>query len=294
MEKNQTACDSCSSKASCSAAGKKPCENEQERRNRQLMDRRLASIKNKLVVMSGKGGVGKSSTAVNLALALSKEGKSVGLLDVDIHGPSIPKMLGVEDSKPRAVEEQILPILYDDLRVMSTGFLIPHQKNAIILRGPKKNLLIQQFIRDVAWGELDYLVVDCPPGTGDEPLAVLQLMGPGTMAVIVTTPQDVAVLDVKKSLTFCEELKMPVLGVIENMSGFVCPHCGEMVDIFKSGGGQAMAAEMNVPFLGKIPLDPALVESGDNGTPYVVAHPDTETAKAICMIARTLIEKAEN
>ncbi|MBN2427073.1 MAG: Mrp/NBP35 family ATP-binding protein [Deltaproteobacteria bacterium] len=294
MEKTQTTCDSCSHKASCSSAGTKPCENEQERRNRQLMDRRLGSIKNKLVVMSGKGGVGKSSTAVNLALALVNEGKRVGLLDVDIHGPSIPKMLGVEDAKPRAVEEQILPVMCNELRVMSTGFLIPQEKKAIILRGPKKNLLIQQFIRDVAWGELDYLVVDCPPGTGDEPLAVLQLMGSGTMAVIVTTPQDVAVLDVKKSLTFCEELKMPVLGVIENMSGFVCPHCGEMVDIFKSGGGQVMAEEMKVPFLGRIPIDPALVKSGDDGTPYVVAYPDTETAKAICGIARNLIQKAES
>ena len=293
MEKSQTICDGCSHKTSCSSVDTKPCGNEQERRSRELMDQRLGSIKNKLVVMSGKGGVGKSSTAVNLALALVNEGKSVGLLDVDIHGPSIPKMLGVEDAKPRTVEEQILPVMCDELRVMSTGFLIPQATKAIILRGPKKNLLIQQFIRDVAWGELDYLVVDCPPGTGDEPLAVLQLMGSGTMAVIVTTPQDVAVLDVKKSLTFCEELKIPVLGVIENMSGFVCPHCGEMVDIFKSGGGQVMAEEMKVPFLGRIPIDPALVKSGDDGTPYVVAHPETETAKAICGIARNLIQKAE-
>ena len=258
------------------------------------MDRRLASIKNKLVVMSGKGGVGKSSTAVNLALALSQEGKSVGLLDVDIHGPSIPKMLGVEEVKPQVVNEQILPIECNGIKVMSTGFLIPQKKNAIILRGPRKNLLIQQFIRDVAWGELDYLVVDCPPGTGDEPLAVLQLIGPRTMAVIVTTPQDVAVLDVKKSLTFCSELKIPVLGVIENMSGFVCPHCGEVVDIFKSGGGQAMAEEMKVPFLGRIPLDSALVESGDNGIPYVIGNPDTETAKAIRGIGRGVVEKAKN
>jgi Mrp family chromosome partitioning ATPase len=293
-EKSQTNCDDCANKASCSAAGRNPCENEQERRNRQLMDRRLASIKHKLVVMSGKGGVGKSSTAVNLALALAQEGKKVGLLDVDIHGPSIPKMLGVEDVKPKAVKEQILPIMCGDLRVMSTGFLIPQNKKAVILRGPKKNILIQQFLRDVAWGELDYLVVDCPPGTGDEPLAVLQLMETGTMAVIVTTPQDVAVLDVRKSLTFCEELKMPVLGVIENMSGFACPHCGKMVDIFKAGGGQVMAEEMKVPFLGKIPVDPELVISGDEGKPYVVSHPETATSKAICGIARNLIDKVED
>ncbi len=293
MEKSSTTCESCSLKSSCSATGQKPCENEEERQKRLLMERRLASIKNKLVVMSGKGGVGKSSTAVNLALALAGEGKKVGLLDVDIHGPSIPKMLAVEDVKPRAVNEQILPVDYNGIRVMSTGFLIPQKNNAIILRGPKKNLLIQQFIRDVAWGELDYLVVDCPPGTGDEPLAVLQLMGAATRAVIVTTPQDVAVLDVKKSLTFCEELKIPVLGVIENMSGFVCPHCNELVEIFKSGGGQQMAEEMKVPFLGKIPIDPVIVESGDNGTPYVVAHPDTETAKAIRGIAGSIIQEAE-
>ena len=294
MEKPSKTCESCSLKSSCSSQNQKPCENEQERQQRLRMDRRLASIKNKLVVMSGKGGVGKSSTAVNLALALSQEGKSVGLLDVDIHGPSIPKMLGVEEVKPQVVNEQILPIECNGIKVMSTGFLIPQKKNAIILRGPRKNLLIQQFIRDVAWGELDYLVVDCPPGTGDEPLAVLQLIGPRTMAVIVTTPQDVAVLDVKKSLTFCSELKIPVLGVIENMSGFVCPHCGEVVDIFKSGGGQAMAEEMKVPFLGRIPLDSALVESGDNGIPYVIGNPDTETAKAIRGIGRGVVEKAKN
>lgn len=294
MEKAQKTCEGCSLQSSCSAAGEAPCENEQERQLRELMDRRLAAIKNKIVVMSGKGGVGKSSTAVNLALALSREGKSVGLLDVDIHGPSIPKMLGIEKVRPRVVEKEIIPIDCNGLLIMSTGFLVPKQNNAIILRGPKKNLLIQQFIRDVAWGELDYLVVDCPPGTGDEPLSVLQLMGTGTMAVVVTTPQDVAVLDVKKSLTFCSELKMPVLGVVENMSGLVCPHCGEMVDIFKSGGGQLMAEEMNVPFLGKIPMDPTLVIAGDDGTPYVVAHPKAEAAKAICAIARSLIQKAES
>ena len=291
MEKSSTPCDGCSLKSSCSASGQTPCQSEEERQQQIRMERRLASIKNKLVVMSGKGGVGKSSTSVNLALALAREGKTVGLLDVDIHGPSIPKMLGVEEVKPRAVDEQILPIECNGLRVMSTGFLIPQQKSAIILRGPKKGLLIQQFIRDVAWGELDYLVIDCPPGTGDEPLSVFQLMGEGTKAVVVTTPQDVAVLDVRKSLTFCKDLKMPVLGVIENMSGFVCPHCSELVDIFKSGGGQQMAEEMKVPFLGKIPVDPAMVESGDNGTPYVVAHSDTETAKAIREIARNMIRQ---
>lgn len=289
MEKSSNVCDSCSLNSSCSTAEQKPCENDKERQQRLLMEKRLSSIKNKIVIVSGKGGVGKSSTAVNLALALAGEGKAVGLLDVDIHGPSVPKMLGVEDVKPKAVNEQILPIDCQGLRVMSTGFLIPHQKNAIILRGPKKNLLVQQFIRDVAWGELDFLVVDCPPGTGDEPLAVLQLMGTGTKAVIVTTPQDVAVLDVKKSITFCEQLKIPVVGVIENMSGFVCPHCSELVEIFKSGGGERMATEMKVPFLGKIPLDPAIVASGDDGKPYVVSHPEAKTAQAIGRIARSLI-----
>ncbi|MBN1141710.1 MAG: Mrp/NBP35 family ATP-binding protein [Deltaproteobacteria bacterium] len=282
-------CEGCSKKNSCTAKDARPGETPEQHRDRLLIERRLCSIQNKVLVMSGKGGVGKSSTAVNLALALVKEGKKVGLLDVDIHGPSVPKMLGAETVRPKGTEDSMLPIDCHGLKVMSIGFLLPKQSDAIIWRGPMKTKVIQQFVRDVEWGDLDYLVVDCPPGTGDEPLSILQLLGANTRAVIVTTPQEVALIDVQKSITFCRQLNLPVLGVIENMSGFVCPHCGEVAEIFKSGGGERMAAEMTVPFLGKVPIDPAIVESGDSGVPYIVSHGESPTASAVRRIARELI-----
>ncbi|NLC70368.1 MAG: Mrp/NBP35 family ATP-binding protein [Desulfuromonadaceae bacterium] len=291
MEKTSKSCDSCSKKSSCTVKDAKPGESPDQHRDRLLIERRLCSIKNKVLVMSGKGGVGKSSTAVNLALALVQEGKAVGLLDVDIHGPSVPKMLGVETVRPKGTEEYMLPIDCHGLKVMSIGFLLPKQTDAIIWRGPMKTKVIQQFVRDVEWGDLDYLVVDCPPGTGDEPLSILQLLGSNTRAVIVTTPQEVALIDVKKSVTFCRQLDLPVLGVIENMSGFVCPHCGEVADIFKSGGGERMATEMEVSFLGRIPIDSAMVEAGDSGVPYVVSHGGSPTAASVRRIAQELIEQ---
>ncbi|NLV23444.1 MAG: Mrp/NBP35 family ATP-binding protein [Deltaproteobacteria bacterium] len=294
MEKTPKTCESCSKKSSCTVQDAKPGESPEQHRDRLLIERRLCSIKNKILVMSGKGGVGKSSTAVNLALALVQEGKAVGLLDVDIHGPSVPKMLGAESVRPKGTEEYMLPIDCHGLKVMSIGFLLPKQTDAIIWRGPMKTKVIQQFVRDVEWGDLDYLVVDCPPGTGDEPLSILQLLGKNIRAVIVTTPQEVALIDVKKSITFCRQLDLPVLGVIENMSGFVCPHCGEVADIFKSGGGERMATEMEVPFLGRIPVDPAMVEAGDSGVPYVVAHGESPTAASVQRIARGLIGQTGN
>jgi len=293
MEKTPKTCESCSMKSSCTSKDQKPGESPEQYRERIQIEQRLCSIKNKVIVMSGKGGVGKSTTAVNLALALAKEGKKVGLLDVDIHGPSVPKMLGAENIRPRGNENSMLPIDCHGLKVMSIGFLLPKQSDAVIWRGPMKTKVIQQFIRDVEWGELDYLVVDCPPGTGDEPLSILQLLGKNTRAVIVTTPQEVAVIDVQKSITFCRQLDLPVIGVIENMSGFVCPHCGEVADIFKSGGGERMAKEMEVPFLGKIPVDPAMVEAGDSGVPYVVAYKGSPTAVSVAGIAREMIGQTE-
>jgi Mrp family chromosome partitioning ATPase len=259
------------------------------------LKKRLGKIKKKILVMSGKGGVGKSSTAVNLALALAQDGYSVGLLDIDLHGPSIPKMLGLADSQLKNGQEGLQPVEYlHNLKVISVGFLLGSEEDALIWRGPAKTALIQQFLRDVEWGDLDFLVVDCPPGTGDEPLTAVQtLLGDdqSSGAVIVTTPQEVALLDVQKSITFCRSLEMPVIGVIENMSGFVCPKCGEIVDIFKSGGGQKVAERMKAPFLGKIPMDPAMVLAGDSGKPYLAVQSDTEASETYRKIAANLMQR---
>jgi len=222
-------------------------------------------VQRKIVVLSGKGGVGKSTVAVNLAVGLMMAGLRVGLLDVDIHGPSIPTMLGLEGRTPQSNGEELIPLEAHGLKIMSPGFFLRSQDDAIIWRGPMKANAIRQFLQDVAWGDLDYLVVDSPPGTGDEPLSVCQLIKNLDGAVIVTTPQKVAAVDVRKSITFCRQLKVPVLGVIENMSGFACPKCGEVTPILGSGGGCRMAAEMGVPFLGSIPIDPAIALAGDCG-----------------------------
>jgi len=241
---------------------------------------RLSKIKNKIVVMSGKGGVGKSTVAANIAMSLALKGYKTGLLDVDIHGPSIPTIFGLENQRLQGTEDKMFPIGFgENLKIISIGFLMDNVNSAIIWRGPAKTGLIQQFIKDVEWGELDYLIVDCPPGTGDEPLSLIQIMESITGAVIVTTPQKLAIADVKKSINFCEKLAVPVIGVIENMSGFICPECHKTVDIFKSGGGENMAHDMNVPFLGKIPLDPNIVEAGDSGKPFLYFYSETPTAK---------------
>ena len=253
-------------------------EEIEEIREKLALQDNISHIKHKIVVLSGKGGVGKSTVATNIAVALSLKNQKVGLMDVDIHGPSIPKMLGLEGNELRGTETGLAPIVYsDNLRVMSIGFILRTQNDAVIWRAPLKHKLIRDFLTDVKWGELDYLIIDSrsarepcgycgprvntlwcrnersefslsPPGTGDEPLSVAQLLGDADGALIVTTPQDVALIDVRKAITFCRQVKLPILGVVENMSGFVCPHCGKTVDIFKSGGGEAMASDMGVPF----------------------------------------------
>ena len=242
----------------------------------------LFAIRHKIVVLSGKGGVGKSSVAANLAVALSRKGLKTGLLDTDLHGPSIPTLLGLESQFPAQNNGRMEPVSYSDtLKVMSVGLLLQDRSEALILRGPAKHGVIKEFISAVDWGELDYLVVDCPPGTGDEPLSVIQLLRDVDGAIIVTTPQDLALVDVRKSVTFCRHLKLPVIGVIENMSGYACPHCGENTDIFKSGGGKQLAVEMGIPFLGSIPLDPAMVSAGDEGKPFMAENLDTPAADAM-------------
>jgi len=253
----------------------------QQKNDEQAIKKRLKPIKKIVLVLSGKGGVGKSTVAVNLAAELARNGKRTGLLDIDFHGPSIPSMLGLDRPPILYNESAIVPIKYNDnLSVMSIGFLLKERGDAVIWRGPMKYGVIKQFLADVEWGELDYLIVDSPPGTGDEPLSVAQLTSQKAVAVVVTTPQRVSIDDVRKSVNFCRKLELPVAGIIENMSGFVCPHCGERVDIFDTGGGESLAQEMNVPFLGRIPIVPGIVEACDHGTPFVLDNGDSETVKA--------------
>lgn len=272
------------SPANCQSCGAGGCDSRMAPEaepddDTQILRQRLALIKHKIVVLSGKGGVGKSTVAVNLAMALSLAGKRVGLMDVDIHGPSVPTMLGLNGSAVVTEMGQLVPVELGELKVMSIGFLLRHQDDAVIWRGPMKMGVIQQFLKDVNWGELDYLIIDSPPGTGDEPLSVCQLIEDLDGAVIVTTPQKVATNDVRKSINFCHQLELPILGVIENMSGFICPHCNENVDVFQSGGGKSMAESMQVPFLGAIPIDLNIVQASDEGLPYLHRFSDTPTAQ---------------
>jgi ATP-binding protein involved in chromosome partitioning len=251
-------------------------------------------VKHVILVLSGKGGVGKSTVSVNLAFALANEGKNVGLLDLDIHGPSIPKMLGIEDQRPAVLANTMEPIhVTGNLEVMSMGFLLPDANTPVIWRGPMKMAAIQQFLAEVNWGSLDYLVVDLPPGTGDEALTIAQLAPNVRGAVIVTTPQDVAVLDAIKAAKFIEKLELPVLGIIENMSGMICPHCGDVINLFGQGGGKKAAQDLGVPYLGAIPVDPEMVKAGDEGRPYILRHADSETWKAVDAVMRNLVAHIE-
>ncbi len=261
----------------------------------QVLTARMSLIKHKILVLSGKGGVGKSTVAVNLAVALALDGERVGLLDVDIHGPSVPKLLGLERAPIRAdSEEMILPVLYEKtLKVMSIGFLLQGRDDAVIWRGPMKHGVINQFLRDVEWGDLDYLIIDVPPGTGDEPLSVIQLVEDADGAIVVTTPQEIALIDVRKAVDFCRKLSLRVLGVIENMSGFVCPKCGARTDILGAGGGEEMARSLGVPFLGRIPIDMQIVEAGDAGRPYIRHYGQTETSRAFARIIGHLTDAGD-
>ena len=253
----------------------------------------MARIKHKIIVMSGKGGVGKSTVAVNLAVALSMAGKRVGLLDVDIHGPSIPTMLHLTHEKISTEDNKILPVCLGELKVMSIGFMLQDHDDAVIWRGPMKMGVIKQFLSEVEWGDLDYLVIDSPPGTGDEPLSVCQLIEKADGAVIVTTPQEVAAADVRKSIDFCLKLNLPVLGIVENMSGFACPDCGKVTEIFNSGAGQIMADKFGLCLLGKIPLDPAICNAGDSGRPFIYHLAKTATAKAFESVIAPILALSE-
>ncbi len=283
------ACGSCSSSGSgCSSQG---CSGGED----QKLNKALSRIKHKIVVLSGKGGVGKSTVATNIAVALSLAGKQVGLLDVDVHGPSVPRLLSLEEEKPHIGHEVIEPISWSkNLWVMSLGFMLPSKEDPVIWRGPVKIGLIKQFVQDVAWNDLDFLVVDCPPGTGDEPLSALQTLGSDAQTVIVTTPQGIAVDDVRRSVNFCKQLGNPILGIVENMSGFACPDCGKVHEIFNSGGGEELAKETGVNFLGRIPLDPEVGRAGDEGYPLLRVDHDSPTAQAMNTIIKPMLNLSES
>jgi Mrp family chromosome partitioning ATPase len=250
----------------------------------------MGHVKHKFMVLSGKGGVGKTSVTVNLAVTLAKQGYKVGILDADIHGPNIPKMMGVDSERLVGNQDGLLPVMaLSGVKVISVAFLLRNKDDAVIWRGPLKHSAIKQFLGDVFWGALDYLIIDLPPGTGDEALSTAHLIKQVDGAVVVTTPQDVALLDSRKSVTFCRQLNIPFIGVVENMSGFTCPHCGKNIDLFKVGGGEKAAREMKVPFLGRIPIDPGLVIASDSGVPFVANNPDSKVAEAFVEISKEWI-----
>jgi len=287
----EKSCNSCDSET-CSAAAQRPNENDQQYQQRLAVARRMCRIKRKVIVLSGKGGVGKSTVAVNVAVAAAQAGLRTGLLDVDVHGPSVPRLLGLEGARPGAAGDAMVPVeACEGLLVMSVGFLLQGRDDAVIWRGPMKHTVIRQFLADVEWGDLDLLVVDSPPGTGDEPLSVIQLIGDATGAIVVTTPQEVALADVRKSINFCRQLSLPVLGVIENMSGFVCPKCGKMSEVFSAGGGEALAAEIQAPFLGRVPIEPGISYFGDAGIPYLNSGESSPASEVFRAAVAAVVEE---
>ena len=256
------------------------------------LKRNMSQIKHKILVLSNKGGVGKSLVAVNLACSLSEKGFKVGILDADLHGPSVAKMLGFEGKKLQGTSEGIIPMsVSPNLIAVSMASLIETSDMPLIWRGPLKMMALKQFLGEVEWGNLDYLIIDSPPGTGDEPLSICQLIPELEGGVIVTTPQEVALLDSRKCINFLKNLNIPILGIIENMSGLKCPHCGKNIDLFKSGGGEKVALEFNIPFLGKIPIDINLVESSDEGKPYIFQYKNSETAQIFNKIVELILAK---
>ena len=254
----------------------------------------LGRIRYKLFVMSGKGGVGKSSVSVNIAAALAARGFKVGLMDVDIHGPSVPRLLGLSGQLETGQGKMVKPMRYNDnLHVVSMESLLLDPDQAVLWRGPMKTSAIRQFISDVQWGDLDFLVVDSPPGTGDEPMTVLKLI-PEALAVVVTTPQEVSLADVRKAINFLQYAQANILGVVENMSGLACPHCGKDIDLFKKGGGRLLAEQYGLEFLGAIPLDPATVVAGDLGTPVVLLEADSPAKKALLALGERVAQAAQS
>ena len=252
---------------------------------------RTSKIRHKIAVISGKGGVGKSTVTVNLAMAFAMHGYaySVGILDADITGPCVPKIIGLHGQRLQAGPAGVFPAMGPlGIKVVSMDFLLPSEETPVIWRGPLKMKAISQFLSEIAWGELEFLFIDLPPGTGDEPLSIMQLIPEMDGVVIVTIPSEVSQIVVKKAVTFSRKLNIPVIGIIENMSGFVCPKCGAEIEIFKVGGGKKIAEDLKVPFLGKVPIDPEICEDSDRGTPFITEHMDSPATKAFMEIVKKI------
>jgi len=292
MSETNSSCSSCSGKKTLGSIQDSP-ESKIERQDKVIAST-LSKIKYKLFVMSGKGGVGKSSVSTNLAAALALKGYKVGLLDVDIHGPSVPHLLGLTGLLDIDPQKGIQPKRYsENLAVVSMESLLKDPDQAVLWKGPMKTSAIRQFVSDVDWGELDFLVIDSPPGTGDEPMAVLKTV-PDALSIVITTPQEISLADVRKSINFLQYVKANILGVVENMSGLICPHCGEKIDLFKRGGGEELAKKYSLPFLGSIPLDPVTVVAGDLGKPVVMLDVECPAKTALLAMAERVIIAAEN
>ena len=289
-------CSSCSSASSCASAGHpggEGCIESAMNKQDEMIARRLERIRHKIFVMSGKGGVGKSTVTVNVAAALAHRGFKVGIMDVDIHGPSVPNLLGLPSGIDMNEDNALVPSRYNgNLSVISMDSLLQDRNTAILWRGPKKTAAIRQFLSDVAWGDLDFLFIDSPPGTGDEHMTVLKLI-PDALCVAVTTPQEISLADVRKAINFLHHAEGKLLGVVENMSGLVCPHCHTEIDLFKKGGGKELAARYGVPFLGEIPLDPVTVVSADRGVPVVFLDQESAAKEAFLKVADAVAAAAE-
>jgi len=267
---------------------------EKKNQEQDLIKEKMIQIKHKIAVISGKGGVGKTLVTVNLATALAKSGKKVGVFDADLTGPCVPKMLGLKGSKLEAGPAGIGPAEGPlGIKAVSMDFLLPSDESPVIWRGPLKMGAIRQFLGEVAWGELDYLLVDLPPGTGDESLSILQLLPEMDGVVIVTIPSEVSQGVVKKAVTFARQMNVPVFGIVENMAGMICPHCGEMIEVFSKGGGAKVSDEMNVDLLGSIPMDPRIAADSDSGNPFVVSHPESPAAKVFSNIVAEIQKRVE-
>lgn len=285
-----SSCSSCSS-----GKGNGPSIDAAQALQDSLISTTLNKIRHKLFIMSGKGGVGKSSVTVNTAAALAARGFKVGILDVDIHGPSVPNLLGLKTSiEPDERGSLLLPAPYNEnLSVISMDSLLQDKNSAVLWRGPKKSAAIRQFISDVNWGELDYLLIDSPPGTGDEHMTVLKTI-PDALCVVVTTPQEISLADVRKAVNFLQYAKANVLGVVENMSGLFCPHCHQEIELFKKGGGKALAENYGLKFLGAVPLDPATVVAADRGVPVVYLTEDSPAKQGFLALADAIVLAADN
>lgn len=286
--KAKSGCASCAKAKSCASKGAKDCGEAQTSARDEQISSALSKITYKLFVMSGKGGVGKSSIAVNLAAALAKKGHRVGILDVDLHGPSVPRMLGLSGNLEVSAKGEVQPkAAGDNLFVVSMESLLKDPDQAVLWRGPMKTSAIRQFIGEVQWGELDYLVIDSPPGTGDEHMTVLRTI-PDALCVVVTTPQEVSLADVRKALNFLQYAKANILGLVENMSGLICPHCAKEIALFKKGGGEDLARKYGIEFLGAVPLDPVSVVAGDMGKPVVLMDEPSPVKQALIALAETV------